>query len=95
MTDDIEQQLRHHLQRKLALVHGAGQITVRRLVKCLYYKNGQGFRYAEEPSLKGRHHLYSLAAEICEEAGGTVALHGYCRCKQGRGKSVASRVYQF
>ena len=93
MTEAIEQQLRFHLKRKLALIHGAGQITVRRLVKCLYYKNGQGFRYAEEPSLKGRHHLYSLAAEICEEAGGKVAAKAYCR--RNPAGSVASRVYQF
>ena len=94
MTDDnIERQLRFHLKRKLALIHGAGQITVRRLVKCLYYKNGQGFGYAEEPGLKGRHQLYALAATILEEAGGKIASIAYVR--SGNGNSVASRVYQF
>ena len=91
MKEDIEQQLRAHLQRKLKLVHGHGQITVRRLVKCLYTKNGT--RYTEEPSLKGRHQAYRIAAQICEEAGGKVALMGYVRSHNG--DSVASRVYQF
>ena len=93
MTDSIESQLRAHLKRKLKLGHGNCQITVRRLVKCLYYKNGQGFRYAEEPSLKGRHLLYNLAAEICEEAGGKLAALAYGR--SSRGSSIAARVYQF
>ena len=95
MTDDIERQLRHHLKRKLTLIHGSGQITVRRLVKCLYPKCGAGFRYAEEPNPKNRHRLYSLAAELCEEAGGTVTIRGYCRTKHGRSNSIAARVYQF
>ena len=95
MTESIETQLRFHLQRKLKLIHGKGQITVRRLVKCLWSKQGEGTRYDGAPSYKGRIHLYATAARLCEEAGGTVAVHGYCRCKHGRGKSVASRVYQF
>ena len=91
---DVEQQLRAHLKRKLEILNGSGQITVRRLVKSLYAKSGNGYRYAEEPSLKNLHFLYCLAAELCEQAGGKVSTTAaYCR-RKGTG-SVAARVYQF
>lgn len=93
MKESIEQQLRFHLQRKLRLVHGKGQITVRRLVKCLWSKQGVGTRYEEEPIYKGRHQLYAIAARLCEEAGGKVDMIAYVRSHNGC--SVAARVYQF
>jgi hypothetical protein len=93
MTDSIEQQLRAHLQRKLKILNGKGQITVRRLVKCIYPKNGTGFKYAEEPSYKNRQSLYAIAAQLCEEAGGKVDMIAYVRSHNGC--SVAGRVYQF
>ena len=90
MTDNIERQLRFHLKRKLT---HSRQVTVRRLVKSVYAKTGAGFRYTEEPSYKGRHQLYAIAARICEEAGGKVDMIAYVRSHNGC--SVAARVYQF
>ena len=90
---DVEQQLRAHLKRKLKILNGSGQITVRRLVKCVWGKSGTGFKYVEEPSYKGRHQLYAIAAKLCEEAGGKIASKAYVRSNNGN--SVASRVYQF
>lgn len=90
---DVEQQLRAHLKRKLKILKGSGQITVRRLVKCVYAKTGTGFKYEEEPSYTGRHQLYAIAARLCEEAGGKVDMIAYVRSHNGC--SVAARVYQF
>lgn len=93
MTESIEQQLRAHLKRKLKILNGKGQITVRRLVKCVWAKSGTGFKYEEEPNLIGRHQLYAIAARLCEEAGGKVDMIAYVRSHNGC--SVAARVYQF
>lgn len=90
---DVEQQLRAHLKRKLKILNGSGQITVRRLVKCVWAKNGQSTHYAEEIGYKGRHQLYAIAARVCEEAGGKVDMIAYVRSHNGC--SVAGRVYQF
>lgn len=93
MIEDVESQLRAHLKRKLKILNGKGQITVRRLVKCLYAKNGQSTKYAEEPKNENGRFLNNLAAELCEKAGGKVADKAYCR--HNHLGSVASRVYQF
>ena len=89
--NDIEQQLRAHLKRKLKILNGSGQITVRRLVKYVWAKTG--FKYEEEPGYKGRLQLYAIAARLCEEAGGKMDMIGYVRSHNG--SSVAGRVYQF
>ena len=88
---DVEQQLRAHLKRKLKILNGSGQITVRRLVKAIYQK--KGYKYAEELVIQNKRYLYSLAAELCEEAGGKQTGIAYCRSK--RDCTVAARVYQF
>ena len=94
MADSIEQQLRAHLKRKLRHGHGHCQITVRRLVASTYPRMGAGYRHAEESDYGDRHALYTLAAELCEEAGGEFeGTASYCR--NGLAGSVASRVYQF
>ncbi len=93
MIEDAEQQLRAHLKRKLKILKGSGQITVRRLVKCVWAKNGQSTQYAEDPSYIGRIQLYAMAARLCEEAGGKVDMIAYVRSHNGC--SVAARVYQF
>lgn len=93
MNTDVETQLRAHLQRKLKILNGKGQITVRRLVYSLYPRDGNGFKYAEKPSTKGRHWLYATAARVCEEAGGK--LYGLGWTRHSHKGNVASRVYQF
>lgn len=93
MTDAIEQQLRFHLQRKLMILNGKGQITVRRLVKSIWHRQELGLKCIEHPQQRNRRFLYNLAAQLCEEAGGEVVSKAYCR--HNHAGSVASRVYQF
>ena len=95
LTDnEIKRQLRKHLKRKLKILGGHGQITIRRLGKCLFAKNGKGYKYKEDlPSGGQREHIYRIATELCEEYGGKRIGDAYCRHK-GRGFKV-QRVYQF
>ena len=93
MTDSIEQQLRAHLKRKLKIIHGHGQITVRRLVTSIRPRVGDGLKHTDEKTRKNLQYLNRKAALICEEAGGTLDSHGWSRV--GSRKDVASRVYQF
>ena len=91
---EIEKRLRYHLKRKLKILGGHGQITIRRLGKCLFAKNGKGYKYKDElPNPAVRQVIYRIATELCEEYGGERITNAYCRHK-GRGVKVA-RVYQF
>jgi len=95
LTDkEIKRKLRYQLKRKLKLLGGHGQITIRRLGKSIFVKNGIGFKYKDElPSNGQRLKIYNIAEELCLEYGGTRIGNGYDRNKS-RGSTV-SRVYQF
>ena len=90
---EIEKRLRYHLKRKLKILGGHGQITIRRLGMAIFAKNGKGFKYAEQPTVGQLMAIYSMADEMCLEHGGKRIGNGYDRNKS-RGTKV-SRVYQF
>ena len=91
---EIKRMLRYHIKRKLKILGGHGQITIRRLGKSLFAKNGKGYKYKNDlPNVAERQVIYRIATELCEEYGGKRISDAYCRHK-GRGVKVA-RVYQF
>ena len=90
---EIEKRLRYHLKRKLKILGGHGQITIRRLGMAIFAKNGKGFKYAEQPTVGQLMVIYSMADELCVKHGGKRIGNAYCKHK-GRGVKVARR-YQF
>lgn len=91
---EIRTQLRKHLKRKLKLGNGHCQVTIRRLGKCLFAKNGMGYKYKHDlPGAGTRQKIYRIAEELCIEHGGKRISDGYTRHK-GRGQKVG-RLYQF
>ena len=91
---EIRRELRKHLKRKLKILGGHGQITIRRLGKSIFAKNGKGYKYkGDMPNVAELQVIYRISTELCEEYGGKRITDAYCRHK-GRGFKV-QRVYQF
>ncbi len=91
---EIRHRLRAHLKRRLKILGGHGQITIRRLGKNLFAKKGKGYKYKNDlPNPRQRQIIYRIAMELCEEHGGKRIGNAYDKNKS-RGTKV-SRVYQF
>lgn len=91
---EVRRKLRKHLKRKLKILGGHGQITIRRLGKAIFAKNGKGYKFKDDlPNPRQRQMIYRIATELCIEYGGERISDAYCRHK-GRGFKV-QRVYQF